>query len=178
MESFTSNFYIFNNLHRLEVVASPFKSRQKIYVDDQLVVDFEGTLVNRFMFYSIDVENMPLVVSIEDCGLCCDYNVYLDNTSIIDGTRLDSRKIEAERALEEGYAKYVQRKLADVARKTWPFVLLFSIAFFLMNGFNVYAICAALISYPLGLIAAALMGFSRHKSVLNKWFNQYQQWQR
>ncbi|MCQ2461864.1 MAG: hypothetical protein MJ177_00490 [Clostridia bacterium] len=177
MNSFISDFYIGNNLHRVEVLASPFKSSQKIFVDNKPFIDHKGTLVNGHMFYDITVENVPLVVSIRDCGLCCECNVFLDNVSIIDGARLDARKTEAEKNIEEGFSKYMLKNTGRFLKQSVIFAVLFILLYILMAGFNAMVIYAGLIAYPIAFIFNITVSWEKQKSTVEKWYRQYQQWQ-
>lgn len=177
MDSFISDFYIGSNLHRIEVLASPFKSSQKIFVDNRPYIDYKGSLVNGFMFYDITVENVPLVISIRDCGLCCECNVFLDNVSIINGEKLDARKTQAEKNLEEGFSKYMLKNTGRYIGYTAAFAVLFAVIYILVSGFSVLALCAGLIAYPVALVIAVSLGWIKQKSTVEKWYKQYQQWQ-
>lgn len=175
MENFVCDFYIAENLHRLEVLASPWKSEQEIYVDNTLIVKNKGKLVNHCMFYSIEVENMPITVSIRDCGLCCEFNAYLDNTSFVDGSRLDTRKIVAERIVDAGYVEYLKSRLTSYISKGWVFLLLFIFLHSVFAGFSLLSISCALLAFAASLPVSALKDFHIEKQIVNKWFNQYQQ---
>ena len=177
MESFLSDFYIGDNLHRIEVLASPFKSSQKIYVDNAIAVDYRGTLVNGHMFYDVSVENVPLVISIRDCGLCCECNIFLDNVSIIDGSKLDARKTQAQKNLDEGFSKYMLKYTGEFVRKTILFAIFFSVLCLFMVGFSFPAVFAGIVSYPIALIISVCISWSKQKSIIDKWFKQYQPWQ-
>ena len=177
MDSFVCDFYVYDKLHRLEVLASPWKSVQKIYVDGNIVVMHEGKLVGGYMFYNIDIDDMPITVSIHDCGFSCEFNAYLDNTSIVDGSRIDTRKLEAERVADEGFGEFLKRKLPSYVGKTWLFLFVFAAMYSGLAGFSLMAISTALISYIIGVFGSVTKDYINTVQSVKKWFDQYQQWQ-
>lgn len=174
MDNCICNFYVGATLHKLEVLASPFSNVQEVYLDDKPVIREEGKAVNGYMVYSLTVDQMPLYISIHDCGFGCDFNVYLNDTSILDGTKLDVRKREAERLTQDGFFGFLKYKLLSYISASWLLPIITLLTLTVMCGFELLALCAVVLAYPVALVALCGIGYARQKSVIAKWQEQFQ----
>ncbi len=58
------------------------------------------------IYYPIDVAGNKLVISIDDNPIVHIYNVYLNNVSLVDGTKLNDSYLAVSAVLEKGFLNF------------------------------------------------------------------------
>ena len=162
MNTFDFVFYIGEKRYDLYVDSSK-NEWKRIVLNNKELFNEEYTIAFNtkayVIYYPIAIGDDTLVVSINDNELVHDYNVYLNNVSLIDGTRLDQEYKESQKQVEMGFKAFVKSNLLEVARNNIAVLVAALAAFwaFWMQSSMHIAIKIALIALTDPLILAVLL---------------------
>ena len=94
MNTFEYSFYIDDTIYNIYIDSSKDEWKRIVINNCVLVYEKYTLALNRkayIIYYPIDLNGNELVISIDDNPIMHQYNIYLDNISLIDGTCLDEQ---------------------------------------------------------------------------------------
>ena len=134
MNTFELDFRIGEKYYYLYVDSSKDEWKRIVINNKELVNEKYTLALNRkayIIYYPIIISDDVLVVSIDDTPLVHKYNVYLNNVSLIDNSRLDAEYKDAIKQTSVGVKKFVKNNWSSILKN------------------NIIALIASLFAYSL-----------------------------
>lgn len=178
MNRFEYDFYIENKKYYVFIDTSKDEIK-RIVINNQEVVNEEYTLsLNRkayIIYYPIEINGNELVVSIDDTMLKHEYNLFLNNVSLLDGSQLNDKYIAADLVVKNGLKKFIKNKGLDILKENLLYII--GIIFF-MALVNVYSeneftlrFLLSFVIVPLFLPLIVLVEWVHNKNIIKKYKN-------
>ena len=178
MNTFEISFYIDDKPYNLYIDSSK-DDWKRIVINNQEIFNEEYTLsLNRhayIIYYPINIAENELVIAIDDRPLKHIYNVFLNGTSLLDGTQLNENYLKANKLLDEGFKNFLKNNWLKILVENILALISCVVTFALMYNysqreFNVKFLLVFII-VPLALPAFIAGEWFHTKNIVRKFKN-------